>query len=1013
MSNLSKTKKSPKEAIFNVLRQISYTKLFKKYSSGDFSFNKISINNLVFNENCLVVARFKDFLIYDDSTEFFRRFYKSKDIMLRLNKILSFYEKYSKIFPNYLVLKENKYLYRNIRKKQKMIDAFNEIKREEKENRRKLKNNAKEKGKNGLNELFTKRIKNEIKAYQNNISFKNYKNSFDSDKNNDDTLLINQNSISIYYKQLNEENNEDQNLDSFITNQTNGSISNIVNVLNDNKIYTKDLPNILAQNNTKIIYKKNKNIKKGAKIKSKNAKVPRKKEKEIMTIQNQVNILDDIYNKDENENLSPKIIKNNFHIDKKKNSDKKDLYKNAFTSSNATNSSSIISKKIKNRQNSSSLNKNSKEKNENKNNINISIQNSKVIKDNNNCNNSDKNIITSKMKITNNYNLYQKTSPNSGNFGLQKNFYKTNSNFKKTYSNKSSKNINENGLKINIDKKSNKNTHKEKYKINKEIVKKKYIKTKNISQDFDSELIYKMTENILSNNNKIDSNENYKDVINTENNQNKNFLINDNPNLITGDTKPNERNEKNFMEDKVFVNVRDMIKQERENGNEIKSKSKKIFYTAQKIKKVKDNSLYLTKKKNNLDGSAKELKFYKTKKYYLNTIDNNKLNNKKAIDILNEDITSNNNIRNNSELTKQKTEIKILNKKIMSKEQKTKTKAFFTKNINKNADDKKLLIKSSENFYKTKNFFQKKEDKEKNNKNKEKDNKFKEKNIKYKEKDNHDKNKDNILKEKDNKIKENNKELNTNKSNKLYAIKYESTLFSHPTYSRKNMTIKKMTTNLSDANIKQDFENISQNIKQPKNLRTKIHISKNNKIMHLNKSVKSNSEYKEKKYKSFLMKNKNNLNNESNYNSQKNLLSINILHRIKEVKQNKSNNDFYRTIKAKNWEKINNINNSNSIINSNKNILYNNRAIKTPIMKKKKTTYFKNCINKRIKDDIGSKTKEEMNQNYMSSFSIKVNKSTYNKDKEKIQKKKNLKKTWTKNTKFNAFQSYNIPNEIK
>ena len=155
MSSQPKTKKSTKEAIFTVLRQISYTKLFKKYSSGDFSYNKICINNLVFNDTCLVVARFKDFLIYDDNTDFLRRFYPKKDRVQRLKKILSFYEKYSKIFPNYLVLKENKYLYRNIRKKQKMIDAFNEIKREEKENRKKLKNNQNVKIDN--NELFTKK----------------------------------------------------------------------------------------------------------------------------------------------------------------------------------------------------------------------------------------------------------------------------------------------------------------------------------------------------------------------------------------------------------------------------------------------------------------------------------------------------------------------------------------------------------------------------------------------------------------------------------------------------------------------------------------------------------------------------------------------------------------------------------------------------------------------------------------------------------------------------------------
>ena len=264
MSIQMKQKKSSREAIFNVLRQISYTKLFKKYSSGDYSFNKISINNLVFNDNCLVVARFKDFLIYDDNTEFLRRFYPNKDLKQRLTKILNFYEKYSKIFPNYLVLKENKYLYRNIRKKQKMIDAFNEIKREEKENRKKLKIKEKDK-KNELAELFSKKVKNEIKTFQNNISFKNYKNSFDSDKNNDDTLMINQNSISIYYKQFKDDENNyidnDKNIDSFITNQTNGSISNIVNILNDNKIYTKDLPNILAQNNIKDNLNKNKSRK--------------------------------------------------------------------------------------------------------------------------------------------------------------------------------------------------------------------------------------------------------------------------------------------------------------------------------------------------------------------------------------------------------------------------------------------------------------------------------------------------------------------------------------------------------------------------------------------------------------------------------------------------------------------------------------------------------------------------------------------------------------------------------
>ena len=53
----------------------------------------------------------KDFLIFDDNTEFLRRFYSSEESKPRLDRILTFYETYSKIFPNYMILKESKYLY--------------------------------------------------------------------------------------------------------------------------------------------------------------------------------------------------------------------------------------------------------------------------------------------------------------------------------------------------------------------------------------------------------------------------------------------------------------------------------------------------------------------------------------------------------------------------------------------------------------------------------------------------------------------------------------------------------------------------------------------------------------------------------------------------------------------------------------------------------------------------------------------------------------------------------------
>ena len=168
-NNHEQPKKSKNEIIFKVLRQISYTKLFKKYTSGNFSFLKITTNHLINNDRTLIVARFKEFLIYDDSSEFIHRFYPKKESFPRLIKILNFYETYSKIFPNYLVLKENKYLYRNIRKKQKMINAINEIKREEKENQKKLGIKEKTEDIFNKNKLFTKTIKDEIKKFQKNL----------------------------------------------------------------------------------------------------------------------------------------------------------------------------------------------------------------------------------------------------------------------------------------------------------------------------------------------------------------------------------------------------------------------------------------------------------------------------------------------------------------------------------------------------------------------------------------------------------------------------------------------------------------------------------------------------------------------------------------------------------------------------------------------------------------------------------------------------------------------------
>jgi hypothetical protein len=80
------------------------------------------VNDLIYNENTHVVSIFKDYLILDDINEFLKRPYTLAEVSTRLPKLCTFYDKYSQVFPNYVALPESKYMFKNIQRKQKIID---------------------------------------------------------------------------------------------------------------------------------------------------------------------------------------------------------------------------------------------------------------------------------------------------------------------------------------------------------------------------------------------------------------------------------------------------------------------------------------------------------------------------------------------------------------------------------------------------------------------------------------------------------------------------------------------------------------------------------------------------------------------------------------------------------------------------------------------------------------------------------------------------------------------------
>ena len=93
-----------------------------KYSNDKNFYNIKVINDIINNESTNLVAEFKDFLIYGDDTEFLHDNYNIAESKKYLPKIFDYYLKCSVIFPNYIVLPESKYIFKNIRKKQKVID---------------------------------------------------------------------------------------------------------------------------------------------------------------------------------------------------------------------------------------------------------------------------------------------------------------------------------------------------------------------------------------------------------------------------------------------------------------------------------------------------------------------------------------------------------------------------------------------------------------------------------------------------------------------------------------------------------------------------------------------------------------------------------------------------------------------------------------------------------------------------------------------------------------------------
>ena len=109
-----------------LLKKLIHQALIDKYYQDKNFYNSKVIDDIINNESTHVVAEFKEYLIYGDDSEFLQKNYNIEDCKKYLPKIFNYYESCSVIFPNYVILPESKYIYKNIQRKQRVIDLQQE-----------------------------------------------------------------------------------------------------------------------------------------------------------------------------------------------------------------------------------------------------------------------------------------------------------------------------------------------------------------------------------------------------------------------------------------------------------------------------------------------------------------------------------------------------------------------------------------------------------------------------------------------------------------------------------------------------------------------------------------------------------------------------------------------------------------------------------------------------------------------------------------------------------------------
>ena len=102
----------------------------KKYNVSNDSYNKKIITDIIYDERKHIVSVFKNYLLWDETSDFLKRFYYKHESRNRLPKINHYYEKYTLFPPVYFCLDDIiKIMLKNKKKKKKYLEIIEKKKK--------------------------------------------------------------------------------------------------------------------------------------------------------------------------------------------------------------------------------------------------------------------------------------------------------------------------------------------------------------------------------------------------------------------------------------------------------------------------------------------------------------------------------------------------------------------------------------------------------------------------------------------------------------------------------------------------------------------------------------------------------------------------------------------------------------------------------------------------------------------------------------------------------------------